>query len=89
LKKKERNVAREGILANFRFFIGDISDEICEGITTDISSHGFGFLTEAAIKEGQILTITEHSVHDFSGRKASVIWVKKGPRYFEAGAKLE
>jgi PilZ domain len=88
MKKEKRAVARDGILANFRFFIDDTSEKSSEGITTNVSLHGFGFLTGAPVKEGQILTITEHSISDFSGRRASVVWVKKGPRYFEAGAEF-
>jgi hypothetical protein len=85
-EEERRIVARDGIIANFRFFNG-ISEEIFEGITIDISSRGFGFLTQAGIKEGQTLTITEHMMPDVSGRKAFIKWLKKGPRYFEAGAR--
>lgn len=83
-EEERRIVARYGILANFRFFI---SEEICEGITTNISSRSFSFLTQVAVKEGQTLTIKEHMIPDFSGRKASIVWVKEEPGYFEAGAR--
>lgn len=85
-KKERRIVARDGILANFQFF-NDLSEEICEGITLNISSHGFSFLTQAVIEEGQTLTITRHMISDFSGRKAIIAWVKRDRRYFEAGAR--
>lgn len=87
MKKEKRIIARDGFLANFRFFIDDLSENIYDAITVNISPHGLGFFTEAPIKEGQILTITEHRIPDFKIGKVAVTWVKKGDRYFEAGAR--
>jgi hypothetical protein len=50
---EKRRVARNGVLAKFQFFINDKSTEIFEGITINISSEGFSFLTETVVKEGQ------------------------------------
>lgn len=88
MEKEKRAALREGTLANFRFFLDELAEKLYEGITTNISSDGFGFLTEVAIKEGQMLTIAEHYLPDFVGLKMTVLWVKKRPRYFEAGAEL-
>jgi hypothetical protein len=88
MEKKERKDTRRGILANFQFYIDEKSKEIFEGITLNVSSGGFGFLTETRVKEGQTITITRHTLPDFRGQKAKVIWVKKGPRYVEAGSKI-
>ena len=85
---KERKAARAGILANFQFYIDERSKEIFEGLTMNISPHGFGFLTGTVIGEGQTITITKHSLPGFAGYKAKATWVKKRPRYFEAGAKF-
>lgn len=90
MEKKERKASRDEILADFQFYIGDKSKEIFKGMTTNISAHGLGFLTEASVEKGQIITITKIAKHrtmpDFSSKKAKVIWVRKGARYFEAGA---
>jgi hypothetical protein len=86
---EKRRVARNGVLAKFQFFINDKSTEIFEGITINISSEGFSFLTETVVKEGQTLTITKHSVPDYTDRKARVIWLRKGAHYVTAGAKFE
>jgi len=88
VEKKKRNNARRGILAKFQFCIGMKSRETFEGITLDMSSEGFGFLTGAIVKEGQTITIKKHTVPDLKGKKAKVIWVKKGSQYIEAGAKI-
>ena len=87
-KKKERRVTRREVLANFQFYIDQKSKEIFEGLTMNISPHGFGFLTGIVIGEGQTITITKHSLPGFAGYKAKATWVKKRPRYFEAGAKF-
>ena len=88
MEKKERKSARNKSLAKFQFYIGENKRELFEGIIINISPHGFGFLTETIVKEGQTITITKHTPPDFTGKKAYVIWVKKGPRYVEAGAKV-
>lgn len=44
-------------------------------------------MTDDKAGDGRILTMTEHSLSDLIGRKSSVVWMKKGARYFEAGAK--
>lgn len=87
MDKEKRIVARDGFLANLRFFIDDLSENIYEGITINISPDGFGFLTEAPVREGQILTVTEHRIPDSKISRVAVTWVKKRDRYFEAGAK--
>jgi PilZ domain len=92
LGKKERKADRDGILANFQFYIDDRSKEILEGMTINISPHGFGFFTGIGVKEGQTITIIKltrkSTMSDFANQKAKVIWVKKGSRYVEAGAKF-
>ncbi len=88
MEKKERKDTRRKILAHFQFYIDQKSKELFEGITLNISSDGFGFLTETNVKEGQTITITKHPLPDFSGQKAKVIWVRKGSRYVEAGSKI-
>jgi len=88
LEKKERKSARNKSLAKFQFYIDENARELFEGITTNISPHGFGFLTGTVIGEGQTITITKHSLPGFAGYKAKATWVKKRPRYFEAGAKF-
>ena len=90
LEQKERKASRDGILADFLFYIGDKSEEVFEGMTINISLRGLGFLTKTSVKEGQTITITKleriSTMPDFTGQRAKVIWVKKGPRYDEAGA---
>jgi hypothetical protein len=88
LEKKERKSARNKSLAKFQFYIDENAKRLFEGITINISPDGFGFLTETAVKEGQNITITKHTLPDFTGKKAYIIWVKKGSRYVEAGAKV-
>lgn len=88
MEKKERKSARNKSLAKFQFYIDENARELFEGIIINISPHGFGFLTETIVKEGQAITITKHTLPDFTGKKAYVIWVKKGPRYVEVGAKV-
>jgi len=88
LEKKERKATRRGILANFQFYIDEKPKELFEGITINVSSDGFGLLTDTIMKEGQTITITRHQLSDLRGQKAKVIWVKKGPRYVEAGLKI-
>ena len=86
LQKKKRKVARHRIIANFQFSIDGNSKEIFEGITTNISSNGFGSLTKTVVKEGQVITITTHSLPEFTGRKVHVVWVQKELFCVEAGA---
>ena len=88
MKDKERKDPRSGILANFQFSINGNSGEVFNGMTTDVSSIGFGFLTETVVTEGQTITITQHSLGNFTGRKARVVWVKKKTGCLEAGAEL-
>lgn len=86
---EKRKVSRNSVLANFQFCIDDKSKEIFEGITIDISPRGFGFLTEAVVKEGQNITIKKHAFPDYKDRKATVKWAKKGSRYISAGAQFD
>ena len=88
MEKEERKDTRHDILANFQFYIDEKSNELFEGLTLSISSDGFGFITETVLKEGQTITITRHALPDFRGQKATVLWVKKGRRYVEAGSKI-
>ena len=88
METKERKDARREILANFQFYIDERSRELFEGITTNVSSDGFSFLTKTMVEEGQTITITWHALPDFSGQKAKVIWVRRGPRSVEAGSKI-
>jgi CheY-like chemotaxis protein len=86
--KDRRNDVRHGIVSNFEFFLGDESEDICEGVTTNISKHGFGFLAEKAFTEGQVIVVTRHDVPDIAGRKARVLWTRKGSRHYQTGAKF-
>lgn len=84
--KSDRETGCYGILANFQFYVEQHHKEICEGITLNISDSGFSFLTATEIRQGQTMTITKHSLPGFFCPKATVTWVKKGPRCIEAGA---
>ncbi|MEJ2695081.1 MAG: PilZ domain-containing protein [Candidatus Sulfobium sp.] len=86
---EKRKVSRNGILANFQFYIDDKSKETFEGITINISPRGFGFLTETVVQEGQTITIKKHVLPDYKDRKAKVTWVKKVSRYISAGAQFD
>jgi len=88
LKNKQRKSARQGKLANFQFYLDEEPGKTFEGITINVSPQGFNFLTRAAVDEGQVLAISKHTLPDYAGRKAKIIWVKKGPRYIEAGAEF-
>jgi hypothetical protein len=88
-ERKERRPGRKGVLANFEFYVDGDPEEICQGITLNISSCGFGFLTEAKIREGQTITVTKHALSGLSCPKAKLTWVKKGPRCMEAGAEFQ
>lgn len=87
--KKTRKADRQGILANFKFCVDEAPEEMCEGITINVSDHGFGFLTEAEIRQGQTITVTKHALCGFPFPKAKVMWVIRGPRYAEAGAEFQ
>ena len=89
MTKTERKDARRGILANFQFRIDGNSEEVFNGMTTDVSSEGFGFLTETIVSEGQAITITKHALENFAGRRAKIIWVNKKARCVEAGAQFQ
>jgi hypothetical protein len=88
METKERKDTGREILAKFQFYIDETSKELFEGITLNISSDGFGFLTRTMVKEGQTITITRHALPDFIGQKAKAIWVKRGSRSVEAGSKI-
>lgn len=75
-----------GILANFQFYVDENAENICEGITLNISEKGFSFLTDTEIRQGQTITVTKHALRGHSRAKAKVAWVMKGRRYVEAGA---
>ncbi len=93
MEKRERNEARDPILAYFQFYVDDNPKEIFEGMTRNISQLGFGFLTERSVKEGQSITITKltksSTMRDFTDQQAKVIWVKQGRRFIEAGVKFK
>jgi CheY-like chemotaxis protein len=86
--KNRRKDIRHSTTADFRFVVGDRMRDVCEGITINISEHGFGFITEATFPEGQDIHVTGHDLPDIAGRKARVMWMKKGQRYYQAGAKF-
>jgi DNA-binding response OmpR family regulator len=83
-----RRDVRHGIVANFRFVLGNKPENICEGVTINISKHGFGFLTETAFTRGQTITVTGHDLPDMAGCRARVVWVREGPRHYRAGARF-
>jgi CheY-like chemotaxis protein len=88
-KEKLTNIRRDvrhGIAAHFQFV--DETGNVYEGITIDISKHGFGFLTEAVFAEGQIITVIDHELRNIVECKARVMWVKKSRQYYRAGAKI-
>jgi CheY-like chemotaxis protein len=86
--KDRRNDVRHEIVSNFEFFLGNKSEDICGGVTINISKHGFGFLSEEAFTEGQVMVVTKHDVPYITGRKARVLWTRKGVRHYQAGAKF-
>jgi hypothetical protein len=88
LESKKRKVERDAILANFQFCLDGESEETYAGITMNVSSAGFGFLTETGVKPGQSMMIMEHTIPDLKGRSAKVIWTRRGRRYVEAGAEF-
>ncbi len=88
LVKKKRRGARQGIIANFQFYLDDRSEDVFDGLTVNISPHGFCFLTKARLQAGQTITITRHSAHDYTGQSAQVVWVKNEPSHIEAGAEV-
>lgn len=85
---KDRRPSRSGVLANFQFYIEEDYRGLCEGITLNISEGGFGFLTEADIRQGQTITVTKNALPGFPCSKAKVRWVRKGSRCMEAGAEF-
>lgn len=89
---KERKAPRDHILVDFQFYINNKSEEIFKGMTINVSQLGFGFVTERSVSEGQSITITKltikNAMHDFTGQRAKVIWVKQGRLYVEAGVKF-
>jgi PilZ domain len=86
--ENRRKEVRHGIAANFQFVCGDNSEDICYGVTLSISTSGFGFLTLSILKEGQDIVVTKHDVPNLAGRKARVVWVKKGPAHYSAGVEF-
>ncbi len=86
--KNRRKDLRHEIVANFQFVVGDKPDDVCEGITINISNNGFGFLTETGCKEGQDIMVTKHDVPRVAGQEATVMWVKKGPIHYNVGVKF-
>lgn len=90
VKKDLKNIRkdlRHGIIANFEFIVGGRAD-VCEGVTFNISQHGFGFLTEAVFTQGQSITVTKHDLPNMAGCKARVVWVREGARHSRAGAQF-
>lgn len=90
-KEESTNIRRDvrhGIVAHFQFVVGDGPGNVCEGITINISKHGFGFLTEAVFAEGQTIRVTDHDLRNIVGSKARVMWVRKGPRHYRAGVEF-
>jgi hypothetical protein len=89
LKKNDRKATRNGILADFQFYVDNKSEEIFEGMTVNISPDGLCFLTKTSIEEGQTITVTKlarnSTMPDFIGQRAKVIWVEKESRFIEAG----
>lgn len=85
---KIRKDVRHGIVARFQFVDGEKSGDVCEAVAINISKHGFGFLTEAVFTEGQAIRVTDHDLRNLVGCRARIMWVKKGLRYYQAGAKF-
>lgn len=83
-----RKDPRRGIIANFQFIVGSRPEYVCEGVTVNISRHGFGFMTEAVFTQGQTITVTRHDLADMAGCRARVVWVKEGLQHCHAGAQL-
>jgi len=83
-----RKDVRHGIAGHFRFVVGDRSGNVCKGTAIDISKHGLGFLTETVLTEGQSIRVTDHDTLNIAGCEARVVWVKKGPQHYRAGAKF-
>jgi len=83
-----RKDVRHGIVANFQFIADDKSESVCEGVTINISRHGFGFLTEDVFTEGQAIIVTKYHMANMAGAKARVMWVRKGARQYRVGAKF-
>jgi CheY-like chemotaxis protein len=73
---RRRDVRRQ-VAATFRFVVGAMAENICMGVTTDMSKNGFGFLTDRALSRGQAILVTKHDLPDIEGRKALVIWTKR------------
>lgn len=90
-KEKLTNIRRDvrhGISGHFRFVVGDKSGNVCKGVAIDVSKHGLGFLTETVLTEGQAIKVTDHDLLNIAGCEAQVVWVKKEPRRYRAGAKF-
>lgn len=83
-----RKDVRHGTVAKFEFVVGDGAEDICEGITINVSRNGFGFLTEKSFAEGQPIIVTKHDLPSLAGKEARVMWVRKGPRNYQAGAQF-
>ncbi len=86
--ENRRKDIRHSTAADFKFVVDGRLRDVCEGITINISEHGFGFITEGTFPEGQDIHVTHHDLPDIAGRKARVMWMKKGRRYYKAGAKF-
>lgn len=85
---KTRKDMRHSIVAHFQFVVEGEEGNVCEGIVVNISKHGFGFLTESVLKEGEVIRVTDHDLRNIVGCRARIEWVEKGPRHYRAGAKF-
>lgn len=86
--KPARREVRHEVVANFRFVLDENSEDICDGVTVNISKNGFGFLTQTSCREGQNIMVTKHDLPDITGRKARVLWVRKGSRHYQGGVRF-
>jgi PilZ domain len=57
-------------------------------ITINISKNGFGFLTMEMSTKGQDILVINTDVPNVSGRKARVMWVKKGPAHYQVAVEF-
>lgn len=83
-----RRCARYRLTSRLEFFIDGNDDKIFEGMTTDVSQHGFCFFTKADVKPGQRITLSK-TVMPFDCPVAEVRWVNNNGAYCEAGMRCE
>lgn len=86
--RDRRSEVRHGIVTNFTFVIEDKPGHICHGITVDISTRGFRFLTDDACTEGQLITVIKHDLTSITEQKARIMWVRRDPAHYDVGVKL-